>query len=86
MTHAIYLGGSSYPGDAYCEEQVISELTSTLGLTFTRQSDLMPVDAEAQKNWLDPASRFEQIEQAIARLPKNETIILIGRSSGSRIA
>jgi predicted alpha/beta-hydrolase family hydrolase len=86
MPHALYLGGDSYPDDAHCEEQVISELTRRLGLTFTRQSELMPTDTEVKKNWRSPESRFEQIEQAIARLPKNETIILIGRSSGSRIA
>jgi predicted alpha/beta-hydrolase family hydrolase len=86
MPHALYLGGDSYPDDAHCEEQVISELTRRLGLTFTRQSELIPTDTEVQKNWREPESRFEQIKQAIARLPKNETIILIGRSSGGRIA
>jgi predicted alpha/beta-hydrolase family hydrolase len=86
MPHALYLGGDSYPDDAHCEEQVISELTSRLRLTFTRQSELMPNDTEAQKEWRASESRFQQLEQAIARLPKNETIILIGRSSGSRIA
>ena len=86
MPHALYLGGDSYPDDAHCEEQVIGELTRRLGLTFTRQSELLPTNTEVQKNWRAPESRFEQIEQAVARLPKNETIILIGRSSGSRIA
>ena len=86
MPHVLYLGGDSYPDDAHCEEQIISELTQRLGLTFTRQSELMPVNPEAQHNWRELASRYEQIEKKLAELKKNETIILIGRSSGSRVA
>jgi hypothetical protein len=63
MPHVLYLGGDSYPDDAHCEEQVISALTLRLGLTFTRQSELMPANPEAQHNWRELASRYEQIEK-----------------------
>jgi predicted alpha/beta-hydrolase family hydrolase len=86
MPHFLYLGGDSYPGDAHCEEQVISELTHRLGLTFTRQSEMMPADPEEQKNWLVLSSRYEQIQNRLEALSDKETIILIGRSSGSRVA
>jgi len=86
MPHVLYLGGDSYPGDAHCEEQVITELTHRLGLTFTRQTDLIPIDPEEQKNWLVLSSRYEQIQKKLDALTDKETIILIGRSSGSRVA
>lgn len=86
MPHAIYLGGDSYPGDAHCEEQVVSELNRSLGLTFTRQSELLPTETEAAKNWLTLASRYEHIQKKLNELSDNEIIILIGRSSGSRVA
>lgn len=63
MPHAIYLGGDSYPADAHCEEQVVSELNRSLGLVFTRQSELLPTETEAAKNWLTLASRYEHIQK-----------------------
>ena len=86
MPHVLYLGGDSYPGDAHCEEQVIRELSHRLGLSFTRQSELMPADPEEQKNWGVLSSRYKQIQNRLDALTDKETIILIGRSSGSRVA
>jgi len=85
MLKIIYLGGDSYPSDVACEAMVNRALTSSLKARFISQNELISPESMKTEDWKPIPFRLRQLETLIDSF-WDRNAVLIGRSSGGRIA
>ncbi len=83
----IYLAGDSYPANDKEEETIGRYLAAALGLRFISHNDLLSyVDSapESYRGGIQVDNRVARLQAAISSL--SGPVILVGRSSGARVA
>jgi dienelactone hydrolase len=82
---AIYLAGDSYPRDRYVEDNLFAALEPLFVGRTTRHAAMF-APGEALSPALPLAERLARLNRMLDSLPHPERAVLIGRSSGARVA
>ena len=80
----IYLGGDAYPDEADCEQRLATLVANDLGFEFISQRHFICDDEMKSGNWKAIPLRLARLQEFISKL--TSPVVLIGRSSGGRIA
>lgn len=80
----IYLGGDAYPDEADCEQRLATVVANDLGFEFISQRHFICDDEIKSGNWKAIPLRLARLQEFISKL--TSPVVLIGRSSGGRIA
>ena len=84
MATLIYLGGDSYPDEADCEKQLAWVLATSNSFAFISQSSVLTDKDLMSGDWRPIPHRLNQLEVLVNEI--DDEVILIGRSSGARVA
>lgn len=82
--YLIYLGGDGYPEEADCEQRLASVVAANLGFNFISQKTFILDEELKTGSWKAIPLRLNRARKLIAEL--NSPVVLMGRSSGGRIA
>lgn len=80
----IYLGGDAYPDEADCEQRLASVVAQDLGFKFISQRHFICDDEMGLGTWKAIPLRLVRAKEFIET--QTHPIVLMGRSSGGRIA
>lgn len=84
MTALFYLGGDSYPSEADFESRFTQRVTDDLGVQVISQTSFFCADELTQGGGRSIAERLTRLDALVGLF--SEPVVLVGRSSGARIA
>jgi predicted alpha/beta-hydrolase family hydrolase len=84
MPTLIYLGGDAYPSEADCEKRLAWVLATSNSFGFISQGSLLTDKDLMIGNWRCISHRLNQLETLVNKI--DDDVVLIGRSSGARVA
>lgn len=80
----IYLGGDAYPDEADCEQRIARVVSESLGFQFVSQRHFICDEEMGSGSWKAIPLRLSRAKEVISTL--TSPVVLMGRSSGSRVA
>jgi pimeloyl-ACP methyl ester carboxylesterase len=84
VSTVIYLGGDAYPDEVDCEERLVGALATSNSFGFISQKSVLSEKDLIGGDWKRIPDRLNRLEALVSSI--DHDVILIGRSSGARVA